>query len=133
VEQAKQSIREGILLTWEERSVCSKRGPVIATVRGFWEADQIDGRFGDWVVDVREGEVGRGVKGSVEGLEVVKERLMILTRCMLQNFKFLIDIAYSRSLFPYDVFFSCSTLSKGLHPQTPKRSKCTLIHEISKV
>jgi hypothetical protein len=35
-------------LTWTLKSVCSKRGPVIACVRGFWLRDQMPTRLGAW-------------------------------------------------------------------------------------
>jgi hypothetical protein len=36
----------GDALTWRSKLVCSKRGPVMARDRGFWDRDQISVRFG---------------------------------------------------------------------------------------
>lgn len=41
--------------TCNSKSVCSKRGPVMATARGRWVRDQISARFGAWATAVGAG------------------------------------------------------------------------------
>ena len=42
--------RGGGCCTWRSKSVCSKRGPVMACDRGFWLRDQTPIRLGAWLI-----------------------------------------------------------------------------------